>query len=125
MTTTELTTTELTTTELTTTELTTTELTTTQESSPGKAKRAALMGNLFSNQNSTGGIQISQLTPASTLTLLLNYDGDMSGCLKNCTNRGKCALNDQFELVCECNEYYVGVECEIDSRPCSSKLFCY
>ena len=62
------------------------------------------------NTNNTG----SQLN-----NILSNYAGDLSACLKNCSNQGICTLNSLQEYICECNHYRTGKSCQSDSRPCS------
>ncbi|RNA21834.1 crumbs -like protein [Brachionus plicatilis] len=44
----------------------------------------------------------------------------MTNCLTNCTNNGKCKLNNNEKFICECDEHYIGTRCQIDSRPCAS-----
>jgi hypothetical protein len=43
---------------------------------------------------------------------------DLNDCLSNCSNHGKCKLNEN-KLKCECDLYFDGAKCEIDLRPCS------
>ncbi|CAF0976305.1 unnamed protein product [Brachionus calyciflorus] len=65
---------------------------------------------LFSNLN--------ELKLDQTLDLITSVF-DMTDCLSNCSNHGKCKFkNDKFS--CECLSYYSGASCQIDNRPCSS-----
>ena len=69
-------------------------------------------------QNLTTGFVFSSLFINNQSLLLSNYD--LTGCLVNCTNKGLCKFdltNNQF--ICECDLYYFGLACQIDSRPCS------
>ena len=53
--------------------------------------------------------------------LLSNADQDMTGCLLNCSLNGVCRVDSvTLKYRCECNEYFVGASCSIDTRPCSS-----
>ncbi|RNA40014.1 neurogenic locus notch -like protein [Brachionus plicatilis] len=50
---------------------------------------------------------------------LLTSKMDIGDCLSNCSNNGKCILeNNKFQ--CECDSFYIGPSCETDVRPCSS-----
>ena len=64
---------------------------------------------------------ISNANPAMLLNILSLPGQDMSGCLSNCSNMGKCTMNAQNKFVCECFRYYRGSMCEIDVRGCTPK----
>ena len=53
---------------------------------------------------------------------LLNSNYDLSGCLVNCTNKGRCKYNSSNDkIICSCfSKYMSGYACQIDTRPCSS-----
>ena len=56
------------------------------------------------------------------LDFLSNGSYDLSGCLVNCSNQGRCMLDPQLQmLLCKCNTYFSGSSCQIDTRPCSSQ----
>lgn len=68
-------------------------------------------------------VDFEHLDIADTL-ILLRSDDDLHGCLSNCSNRGRCALNDKKKLSCVCdNKFVTGDACEEDTRPCS-KMMC-
>jgi hypothetical protein len=48
---------------------------------------------------------------------------DISSCLSNCSNQGVCKLTNQT-YICECYEYFIGVACQTDARPCSQSNKC-
>jgi len=59
------------------------------------------------------------------LRILQSNDGDMSSCLSNCSNKGMCLLNSQMQkYLCECDEYFTGVSCQTDTRPCARSNKC-
>ena len=61
------------------------------------------------------------------LFVLSNTTHDLNECLTNCSSRGKCMLlnKDQNRYGCVCDEdFYVGVSCQIDLRPCSQSGQC-
>ena len=66
-------------------------------------------------------IDFLQLDPAQTIELL-NSNYDLSGCLVNCSNNGKCNYNSASnKFKCSCfSDYMSGYVCQIDTRPCSS-----
>jgi hypothetical protein len=79
---------------------------------------------LFSNPNNTGKdpiAAISESNPAMMLNILSLPGQDMTGCLSNCSNHGRCTLNSKNKFVCECEQYYRGSNCEIDIRACTKK----
>ena len=52
---------------------------------------------------------------------LLNSTNDLTGCLLNCSHHGFCRKSEKTnKYACDCNDYYDGVSCNIDKRPCSS-----
>ena len=55
--------------------------------------------------------------------ILLKSDGDFHGCLSNCSNQGRCALNENHTLGCICNDkFIIGDACERNTRPCSRSM---
>lgn len=76
---------------------------------------------------SSSQIQTSQLFfPNGSLdwelvqAVFATHTEDLTGCLVNCSNHGKCILNNQSRLVCVCSNNFVGSSCQIDSDPCSA-----
>jgi hypothetical protein len=57
---------------------------------------------------------------------MLQLNTDISQCLLNCSNNGKCAYNPaKNSFICDCIQNYTGSLCQIDKRPCNSnKLQC-
>lgn len=54
-----------------------------------------------------------------------SVDYDITGCLINCTNNGKCKKNiisKKFE--CSCVEYYYGNDCRTSRRICTNEMQC-
>ena len=51
---------------------------------------------------------------------LLKTDLDIMDCIKNCSNKGICEINLNGEFYCECFEHFIGSDCKIDARLCSS-----
>lgn len=51
---------------------------------------------------------------------LLAGNTDITPCLTNCSNNGRCVLDLSGNYSCLCFENYTGVKCEKDIRPCSS-----
>ena len=49
----------------------------------------------------------------------LTQEGDMYGVLTNCSKNGVITINKKNSLYCSCFDYYTGVACEINLRPCS------
>lgn len=64
---------------------------------------------------------MSDANPKLLLDILSLPGQDMGGCLSNCSNKGKCTMNDQNKFVCKCQTYYRGSMCEIDIRGCTPK----
>ena len=56
------------------------------------------------------------------LELILNYleTIDFNDCIRNCSNNGLCKVSNRTNLICECEQFYEGKECEINKRPCFS-----
>jgi hypothetical protein len=100
------------------TTMTTTTATTTTTIYKG-SNFSYLMQSLFSNFQDKS-IALNQINPAATLQIILMSNQDLTGCLSNCSNHGKCQLNSNNKLVCFCDEYFVGDTCDYDTRPCSS-----
>ena len=78
------------------------------------------------SQNSvqTFTFNISGISPAATAALinaLSTQTGSISGCLVSCSSHGQCVF-DQYSqsLICQCDTYFTGSACQIDTRPCSS-----
>ena len=45
----------------------------------------------------------------------------MTSCLSNCSNNGVCKFDlDNNKFMCDCDQFFAGIACQIDSRPCSS-----
>ena len=45
----------------------------------------------------------------------------INNCLTNCSKHGSCYYaNTLNSLLCDCEQYYEGVTCQYDIRPCSS-----
>ena len=54
------------------------------------------------------------------MTILSEYQYDLSGCLANCSNQGTCMYNTTLQLyVCLCQANFIGSACQKDVRPCS------
>ena len=78
------------------------------------------------SQNSvqTFTFNISGISPAATAALinaLSTQTGSISGCLVSCSSHGQCVF-DQYSqsLICQCDTYFTGSACQIDTRPCFS-----
>ena len=53
-------------------------------------------------------------------TLLEASNQNMIGCLVNCSLNGVCRLNTLASIyMCYCDQYFAGVKCDIDLRPCA------
>lgn len=65
---------------------------------------------------------IITFTPQVLVNLIVaGYEGDLSGCLLNCTNNGYCYQNEITEEIgCLCHADFAGTACETDMRACSS-----
>ena len=57
---------------------------------------------------------------------MLQLNTDITQCLLNCSNNGKCIYNPiKNSFICDCIQNYTGSSCQIDKRPCNSnKLQC-
>jgi hypothetical protein len=76
-------------------------------------------GKIISNRSKSDLVEI--------LFVLSNTTHDLNECLTNCSSRGKCMLlnKDQNRYGCVCDEdFYAGVSCQIDLRPCSQSGQC-
>ncbi|CAF1051393.1 unnamed protein product, partial [Brachionus calyciflorus] len=57
--------------------------------------------------------------PISATLDFLSSKIDMTNCLSNCSNQGKCNITNGFAF-CNCRKYFIGDKCEKDLRKCSS-----
>ena len=74
------------------------------------------ISNLSFNLNNTTNADIQII-----IQLLSKVNYDISGCLVNCSNNGKCSLDVNTQMyVCLCSSNFFGTACQIDSIPCSS-----
>ena len=83
------------------------------------AETKKVFNSFLSDSNVTGEDPMASLAEANPKLMmnLLAMDGqDLTGCLSNCSNKGKCAINADNKFVCECLQYYVGDTCNRDSR---------
>ncbi len=57
---------------------------------------------------------------------MLQLNTDITQCLLNCSNNGKCIYNQiKNNFICDCIQNFTGSSCQIDKRPCNSnKLQC-
>lgn len=66
-----------------------------------------------------------QMSDEEIANLISNVDYDISGCLINCTNNGKCKLNMQSKKIeCSCVDFYYGSDCRANRRICSNRMQC-
>jgi hypothetical protein len=73
----------------------------------------------FDNLNNLSSSNMQQILN------ILQSNNDMSSCLSNCSNKGICVLNSPMQkYLCECNEYFTGVSCQTDTRPCARTNKC-
>lgn len=67
----------------------------------------------------------AQMNDKEVSNLLSNIDYDISGCLINCTNNGKCKLNMQSNKIeCSCVDFFFGSDCRSNRRICSNQMQC-
>ena len=62
-----------------------------------------------------------ELSIADINLIFQNGSFDISGCLINCTNNGRCAYLANNKIQCACLPGFTGKACEIDLRACSPK----
>ena len=53
------------------------------------------------------------------ILFILEANLTSNDCLSSCSNNGVCNFANN-SLVCKCDEYFTGAQCNIDKRPCSS-----
>ena len=53
------------------------------------------------------------------LQLLSDSSQDLSACITNCSNNGRCKLGSDLKLECDCFDNFAGKSCKTDLRPCS------
>ncbi len=71
----------------------------------------------FSNISALTQSQIKEI-----MHYMENTKFDMSGCLRSCSNHGKCPLDSsQNAFVCKCDTNFIGNACQKDIRPCSQE----
>lgn len=74
----------------------------------GQTKK--LVTAIFDNPNSSDPIaSLGDANPQLLLNILALPGQDMGGCLSNCSNKGKCKMNEQNKFVCLCQQYYRGL----------------
>ena len=70
---------------------------------------------------------LNSFTPAELIQVMQTfstYSSDLTGCLVNCTNQGKCKLDSLTKkLICACDRDFSGSSCQASILPCS-KLLC-
>ena len=54
------------------------------------------------------------------LPFLINYLQTtlVNDCIRDCSNNGLCKAVNETHLLCECDQYYDGKECEFSLKPC-------
>ncbi len=71
---------------------------------------------------------LNNVSSLKSIIEMLKLNTDITQCLLNCSNNGKCAYNNETNnFVCLCFQNYTGLNCNIDKRPCNSnanKLQC-
>ncbi len=63
---------------------------------------------------------LSDISPKVVVGLMKMEDQELTGCMANCTNVGKCIIDDFGIFLCQCGEFHVGEDCSKDRRACSS-----
>ncbi|CAF1054423.1 unnamed protein product [Brachionus calyciflorus] len=57
----------------------------------------------------------------NTLVNILSSKSDLTDCLTNCSNNGRCKFDSLLDkFTCDCQENFFGSLCNFDERPCSS-----
>jgi hypothetical protein len=69
---------------------------------------------------------LNNVSSLKSIIEMLKLNTDITQCLLNCSNNGKCAyINETNNFVCLCFQNYTGSLCNIDKRPCNlAKLQC-
>ena len=70
---------------------------------------------------------LNDVSSLKSIIEMLKLNTDITQCLLNCSNNGKCAYNNETNnFFCLCFQNYTGSMCNIDKRPCNSvnKLQC-
>ncbi|CAF0962041.1 unnamed protein product [Brachionus calyciflorus] len=81
-------------------------------------KTSSVIGSIINDQKIPSFASLNELKIEKTVNLITSVF-DMTNCLSNCSNNGKCKFkNNQFS--CECLSHFSGATCQVDTRPCSS-----
>lgn len=78
----------------------------------------------FDTLSVNGEDQFYALDALEIASLLADGSQDLIGCMRNCSNNGKCVLLSNKKLNCICREFYMGTKCEISWNKCDDVNYC-
>lgn len=80
---------------------------------------------MTTSADETPSFSFALMSNEDLTNIMSKVDYDITGCLINCTNNGKCKINKwSNKMECACSDYYFGSDCRENRKICTNRMQC-